>query len=107
MYNKIMKMKSVIVNSGDWKKTVEIDSDIFDDIYVEACTQVVEEMAKNKKIRVAPVMICWDGETIITYNTYKILINASLYQSAEWFRKNFYNQTKIDLANEPTKSSSR
>ena len=102
-------MKKVTVTSGDWKKTIEIESDIFDDIYAEACTRILESMAKDKQIRLAPVMICWEendiGKKLITYNSYKILINAGLHKPAEFLRKNLYKQTKIDWATEPIKSN--
>lgn len=101
-------MKQVIVTSGDWKKSIEIDSDIFDDIYAEACTRIIEQMANEKQLRLAAVMICWsDGGTdkkLITYNSYKILINAGLHKQAEFLRKNLYKQTNIDWAVEPIKS---
>lgn len=104
-----MKMKKVTVTSGDWKKTVSIDSEIFEDIYAEACTQILEQMAKDKQIRLAAVMICWAendvGKQMITYNSYKILINAGLHKQAEYLRKNLYKQTQIDWATEPIKSN--
>ena len=104
-----MKMKQVTVTSGDWKKSVEIDAEIFEDIYAEACTRIIEKMAEEKQIRLAAVMICWAesdiGKKLITYNSYKILINAGLHKQAEFLRKNLYNQTKIDWATEPIKSN--
>lgn len=104
-----MKMKQVTVTSGDWKETVDIDAEIFDDIYAEACTKIIEQMAQNRQIRLAAVMICWAdgdiGKKLITYNSYKILINAGLHKQAEFLRKNLYNQTKIDWATEPIKSN--
>ena len=103
-----MMMKQVTVTSGDWKKTIDIDSDLFDDIYAEACTQIIEQMAKEKQIRLAAVMICWSGSKsenkLITYNSYKILINAGLHKEAAFLRKNLYKQTNIDWAEEPIKS---
>lgn len=102
-----MKMKRVTVTSGDWKKIVEVNADIFDDIYAEACTKIIEQMAKERQIRLAAVMICWEdndiGKKMIFYNSYKILINAGLHKQAEFLRKNLYNQTKIDWATEPIK----
>lgn len=104
-----MKMKKVTVTSGDWKKIVSIDADIFDDIYAEACTRILEQMAKDKQIRLAAVMICWSeadvGKKMLTYNSYKILINAGLHTQAEYLRKNLYKQTQIDWASEPIKSN--
>lgn len=104
-----MKITKVTVTSGDWKKTVDIDAEIFEDIYAEACTRIIEKMAKQKQIRLTAVMICWSendiGKKLITYNSYKILINAGLHKHAEFLRKNLYNQTKIDWATEPIKSN--
>ena len=103
-----MTMRQVTVTSGDWKKTIDIDSDLFDDIYAEACTRIIEQMARQKQIRLAAVMICWSEskseKKLITYNSYKILINAGLHKQAEFLRKNLYKQTNIDWASEPIKS---
>ena len=103
-----MTMKKVTVLSGDWKREIEIDSSIFEDVYAEACTRIVEEMYKNKTIRLGAVMLCWDkdtsGQHMMTYNSYKILINAGYHKLAEYLRKNLYKQTLIDWATEPIKN---
>lgn len=103
-----MKMKKITVLSGDWKREIEIDSSIFDDIYAEACTRIVEEMGKSKTIKLGPVMLCWEkdseGQHMMTYNSYKILINAGYHKLAEYLRKNLYRQTSIDWALEPIKN---
>ena len=102
-------MKQITVTSGDWKKNIKIDTNLFDDIYAEACTQIIEKMAKEKQLRLAAVMICWSGNNsdkkLITYNSYKVLINAGLHKQAEFLRKNLYKQTNIDWAVEPIKSN--
>lgn len=95
-----------IVTSGNWKKTVEIDSAIFDDPYTEACTRAIEILAKNKKISLSCVMMCRSENSIIlnSFNTYKILINAGYHISAEILRKALIQQTGHDWAKEPLKN---
>ena len=42
-----------------------------------------------------------DNRKLYTFNTYKILINASYFNYAENLRNNFKKQTNIDLETEP------
>lgn len=102
-------MKQVTVTSGDWKKTIKINTTLFNDIYAEACTRIIEQMAKEKQLKVGAVMICWSSnkneKKLITYNSYKILINAGLHNHAELLRKSLYKLTSIDWATEPIKSN--
>jgi hypothetical protein len=95
-----------MVTSGDWKQTVEIDSDIFDDPHTEACTRVIEILSKKKKISLSCVMLCRAENSIIlnSFNTYKILINAGYHISAEILRKALIQQTGHDWAKEPLKN---
>lgn len=92
--------------SGNWKKTVEIDSDIFDDPYTEACTRVIEKLARDKKINLSCVIMCRSESSSIlnSFNTYKILINAGFHAPAEILRKALIQQTGHDWANEPLKN---
>jgi hypothetical protein len=98
----------VTVNSGDWTKTLNIDSDIFDDIFTEACTRIVEHMSTEKKMILGPIMVCNTGigkrKKYATCNSYKVLLNAGLHVIAELFRKTVFEQTQIDWANEPFRS---
>jgi hypothetical protein len=99
------------VKSGDWKHTIEIDSDIFDDPYTEACTRAVETIAfKNKKINISCILFCWlasdkqSVSNIKSLNSYKILINAGLHTTAEKLREELIKMTGHDWANEPLTS---
>ncbi len=105
------KMKVITVKSVDWTHDVEVDSNIFEDVFIEACTKVLEENLKNKNTRVGIIMEACLKSTpkkIYTINTYKILINAGFHQYAENLRKNYKKQTKsqgkeIDVKDEPIK----
>ena len=108
-----MSNDKYLVKTADWTMTIDVDSNIFDDPYVEACTRCVEEKLKNLTnggdFLVNPVMLVKSlkrknsKDRII--NTYKILLNASLPHRAEMLRKVFYMSTQVDLAHEPLSSS--
>lgn len=100
-----MANKKVWVHSVNWEKNFIIDDEIFDDIFVEACTRSVEENIKENNMNVSAFMQSKlkNGKKIFIYNTYKILTNAGYYTYAENLRTNFKNQTRIDLKHEPLK----
>jgi hypothetical protein len=100
-------MKIVIVESADWKQIIKIDNKIFDDIYVEACTRAIENLQKENKLRLWSTILCWDKKTpkkIITYNSYKILINAGFHKFANYIRNHYIKNQNIDWAAEPLRN---
>lgn len=104
-----MKKKKYKVWSGDWVKVIEIENE-FIDPFAEACTRIIENHLKNEdrlSLKVNPVLICkcLDTDQQKTMNSYKILQNAGLYKIAEYLRKFFYDESDIDLADEPLSSS--
>lgn len=100
-----MKFKKILVKSAGWEEEVIIDSDIFDDIFLEACTRVLENHIKVGNLLVSPFMETRlkRGKNIYIFNTYKILINASFHEYAENLRENFKRESNIDLSKEPIK----
>jgi len=102
------------VSSANWKMHVDIDPDIFDDVYVEACTRAVEMKSSSIDMTegdflVNPVIMCKpiklsDGKSKYI-NTYKVLLNASMFVRAEILRKIFESTTNVDLAKEPLSAS--
>lgn len=100
------------VSSANWMMNISVDSEIFDDTYVEACTQAIENKLKNinsDDFLVNPVIFCkrvkpTPGEPKYI-NTYKILINAGMPKRAEHLRRIFQSSTDIDLATEPISAS--
>jgi len=100
------------VSSADWRLNIEVDSSIFDDTYVEACTRAIELKSKsiyNDDFLVNPVIVCKplrssDNKTKYI-NTYKILLNAGMPKRAETLRKIFESTTDVDLAKEPLSAS--
>ena len=98
------KLKTIIVKSANWEMEVEIDNELFNDIHLEACTRALEIQIKNNNKVVSPFMtstLKGDNRKLYTFNTYKILINASYFNYAENLRNNFKKQTNIDLETEP------
>ena len=104
-------IKKLTVKTGNWKSKVSVNADIFDDIYVEACTQAIEDKLKHidadTDFLVNPVMMCQleTEKSSHVINTYKILINAGHYAKAEVLRSCFKENSDVDLATEPITSS--
>jgi len=100
------------VSSANWTMNIEVDSNIFDDTYVEACTKAIELKSKalhSEDFLVNPVIVCkptksHDNKTKYV-NTYKVLLNAGMPKRAEILRKIFESTTNVDLAKEPISAS--
>lgn len=105
---KIMKpseIKTVVVQlTADNVFEFNVDTDIFDDPFLEAATRAVEHSRKQRHGIIRAVADCWD-KTIPKnhrlYNSYHILVNASCYAKAEQLRDKFKMQTNVDLSLEP------
>ncbi len=100
------------VSSGNWVLNINVETDIFDDTYVEACTRAIEIKAKqliHNDFMVNPVIYCKQIKPVEEnpkyINTYKVLINAGLPKKAELLRKIFCETAHVDLALEPISSS--
>ena len=110
--NTCKTMKKVVVLLDKDRYEVEIDESDFEDYRLEACTRVVERLFASGNFRISPFMFCEDVSDkkvkakvrFGTYNSYKILINASLQKYAEKLRAIFLKENNIDLANEPIQS---
>jgi len=116
MSKKKNNMGKYKVVSGDWNMVVTVDENIFDDPFVEACTQALEIKIKlvednSSDLLVNPVMVCskisrLKGKMIDRYiNTYKILQNAGSPKKAETLRSIFLKSVQVDLASEPLSAS--
>ena len=82
----------------------EIDTDVFDDPYVEAATRAVEKNKSNRGAIICAITQCWEKKTpkkIMLFNSYWVLLNASNHYKAEQLREKFKLQHQIDLAKEP------
>lgn len=107
MSKKTKQLKEFLVNSADWKMKMSVETDIFDDAQVEACTRCIEHKIRNLKpdedflINAVVWVKAKNGKKTRAINTYKLLLNAGFPKRAEMFRKIFYSSTKVDLSNEP------
>ena len=87
----------------------EIDSEIFDDIYVEAATRAIEKRKDLPGFKVTVIIETWEKKDFkkpdkhYCYNTYRILINAGMHDKAEMLRLNFMRMHGIDLQKESLK----
>lgn len=105
--------KVVIVKINGKKSQVTVDSAVFDDVFIEAATRVVEKQKKNMsffhKIRI--IGICYEkaDEADVTkhyqINLYHILMNAGLYSVAELLREKAKNLHNVDLQLEPARAN--
>ena len=60
-YMKSSKIKKIVVKCANfWMDEFEIDSEIFDDVYVEAATRAVEKRMKMPNFMVAVIIECWE-----------------------------------------------
>ncbi len=97
------KLKKIVVKCLDWTDVVEVDADIFDDVYLEAATRVVEKNRNTPDFTVSIVIVCYekkdekDSNKHICYNTYYVLVNAAMYDKAELLRLNFLKIYNIDI----------
>jgi hypothetical protein len=96
------------VNVG-WEDEIVIDPTIFDDILLEACTQAVEKRKNEPGFCLGMTLECYDKKNSkdpnahYCYNTYFVMINASMHQKAEMLRSNFMKLYKVDLKVESLK----
>ena len=103
--NTCKTMKKVVVLLDKDRYEVEIDESEFEDYRLEACTRIVERLFASGNHRISPFIFCEDisdksGKAKVrfgTYNSYKILINASLHVYAEKLRTIFKKENNIDF----------
>ncbi len=106
---KLKGLKTVIVKCFNWEDEIEVDSDVTNDVLMEAATEAVEKRKDLDGFKVAVVMECYEKKNIkdpekhFMYNTYFVLVNASLHEKAEMLRLNFLKQHGIDLQRESLK----
>lgn len=109
-YMKTSKVKKIVVKCANfWMDEFEVDSEIFDDVYVEAATRAVESRQATPGFKVGIMIECWEKKDFakphkhFAYNTYFVLINAGLYEKAEMMRHNFLKMYGSDLATQSLK----
>lgn len=112
-------MRTIWVKTANWHKVIEIDETLFDNVFIEACTQAIElktkETMPGEDLLVNAVMYCSDlyskqkDDQDKVVNTYKILLNAGKHERASILRDVFLKKMKIDLNKEPiiNKSSNK
>lgn len=107
---KATALKKIVVQcSSFWKDEFDIDTEIFDDVYMEAATRAVEKRKDEEGFKVAVIVECYEKKNIkkidqhFCYNTYFILVNAGLHDKAEMLRLNFLKLHGIDLQRESIK----
>lgn len=111
---RIMKsstIKTIVVRlTADNIEEFDVDTDIFDDPFMEAATRAVEKARLRKHGIIRPITECWEKKNpkrAGLYNSYWILVNASCYSKAEILREKFRLQSDCDLAKEPVRGNPR
>jgi len=104
-------MRTIWVKTANWHKVIEIDETLFENVFIEACTQAIEiktkETMPGQDFLVNAVMYCSDlysknkDDQDKVVNTYKILVNAGKHERAALLRQVFLKKIKMDLNNEP------
>lgn len=107
-------IKKIVVKCANfWMDEYSIDSEIFDDVYMEAATRSVEKRKNLSGFQVAVIIVCWEKkdfkrpEKHYGYNTYKVFINAGMYNKAEILRQNFMKMQGIDLQKESLRGDNK
>ena len=88
-------IKKVIVKMKGKGYEVSVDSEIFDDIYIEAATRVVEKNKRNVAFfsKLMIIAECYEKKDVknvenhFQINMYHILINAGMYSLGELLRE--------------------
>lgn len=101
--------KVVIVKINKKTHQVTVDSSVFDNIFIEAATQVVEKYKKdmtffNKICIIGEAYLKENKEKIVEHyqvNLYHILLNAGFYSMAELLRQKTKDLHNVDLKFEP------
>lgn len=94
-------------------KEFDIDSEIFDDIYLEAATRFADQHVRKRNAKIAPILSAYekkdekDFNKHFCYNSYYVIINAGFHRKAEIMRKNFMTVAGIDLQKESLKSDGK
>lgn len=92
---------------------LEVDGDIFEDVFFEAATRAVERIKNDPTATVRPIIsVCekkdaTKQEAQILCNGYWVLVNAGLYEKAERMRELFKAQNDKDLKEEPLSGRQR
>lgn len=112
---KSSKIKTIVVEcrlkNSSTTKSFDIDTTVFDDIYLEAATRFAEEHVNKIHAKISAVLTAYetkythDVNKHISYNSYFVIINAGFHKKAEIMRKNFLAAAKIDLKYESLKSN--
>lgn len=114
---KASKIKTVVVecklkDSLDTKE-YDVDSEIFDDVYLEAATRFAGEHVKKNNAKIAPILFTYEKKDSKNYNkqftinSYYVIINAGFHKKAEIMRKNFKEFSGVDLKNEVIKANGK
>ena len=83
---------------------IDVDSDIFDDPYIEAATRAVEICKVNNTGTINHFTECWEPKNVIKshiINSYWVLVNASMFETAEALREKYKSFKNVDLFKEP------
>ncbi len=109
-YMKTSVIKKIVVKCGKfWMDEIEIDSNIFDDVYLEAATRAVEKRKDLSDFKVTIIAECWEKRDFkkpdkhFCYNMYHIFVNAGLHKKAEALRLNFMRMNGYDLQKQSLK----
>lgn len=114
---KSSKIKTIVVecrftdsvNSNNF----EVDSDIFEDVYMEAATRFIEGYIKENNTKIAPILETYEQKDLkkpnkhFCYNSYYVIVNAGFYKKAEIMRQNFKNLCGVDLKKESIRGENK
>jgi hypothetical protein len=100
---KSSRIKRVVVKGVDWEDIMDIDSEIHDDFLIEAATRSLEKRKKDPNLKVSMITTVWEERNKnnpmkhFGYNSYLIMVNASMHTQAEYLRGVYLKQKNMDL----------
>ena len=102
---KSSEIKKIVVKCLNWREEIEVNSSVFDDIFMEAATRAIETRLGKPGFKMAIVMECCEvigkkQSVPVIYNSYFVMINAGLHKKAELLRTNFLKEHGVDLRQE-------
>ena len=100
---KSSRIKKVVVKGAGWDDCIDVDSEIHDDFLLEAATRALEKRKRDPGLQVAAVIHAYEKRNEknplkhFVYNSYLVMVNASMYKQAEYLRSVYLKKNKIDL----------
>jgi hypothetical protein len=92
-----------MVKGAGWDDCHEIDSENHDDFLLEAATRSLEKRKDDPDLQLTAIIEVWEKRNEkninkhFAYNSYLVLVNASMHKQADYLRRVYLKRNKVDL----------